>query len=61
MCPGGVCPAGLVGTGDPEGLLAVGEPEAVDLAVGLTDWPADGAGDGGGADCEPGGGRLAPP
>jgi hypothetical protein len=51
----------LVGTGDPEGLLAVGEPEAVDLAVGLTDWPADGAGDGGGADCEPGGGRLAPP
>jgi hypothetical protein len=52
VCPGGVRPAGLVGTGD-EVLLAAAVPEAVGRGVTLADAggaePADAEGTGAGA------------
>ena len=50
VCPGGVRPAGLVGSGDPELLLAAAVSEAVARGVALPDGagaePADGEGGG---------------
>jgi hypothetical protein len=43
VCPGGVFPAGLVGTGDEEELLADGEPEVLCSGEGSGDGDGDGA------------------